>query len=88
MRSKLDSQQLFTKVNIAIGLIWHLFLSMPSYRDTDMSALESLIWTVLGYLAMPTIFVIGFAAVAAVALFLLKMLGAKSIQPDVQQQDN
>lgn len=53
-----------------------------------MSELESLIWTVLGYLAMPTIFVIGFAAVAAVALFLLKMLGAKSIQPDVQQKGN
>ncbi|NRA83315.1 MAG: TIGR02808 family protein [Gammaproteobacteria bacterium] len=39
-----------------------------------MSALESMIWTVLGYLAMPSIFIIGFAAVAVVSLPMLKML--------------
>ena len=44
-----------------------------------MSALESMIWTVLGYLAMPTIFIIGFAAVTAISLLILKMFGAKSV---------
>ncbi|PAJ73079.1 TIGR02808 family protein [Pseudoalteromonas sp. NBT06-2] len=48
-----------------------------------MSALESMIWTVLGYLAMPTIFIIGFTGVAAVSLFVLKMLGAKSIHSKI-----
>lgn len=46
-----------------------------------MSTLESMIWTILGYLAMPTIFIVGFTGVAAVSLFVLKMLGAKSTQP-------
>ena len=45
-----------------------------------MSALESMIWTVLGYLAMPTIFIIGFAGVAAVSLLVLKMLAKQSQQ--------
>lgn len=45
-----------------------------------MSAMESMIWTILGYLAMPTIFIIGFVGVAAVAMVLLKMLGVKSAQ--------
>ena len=45
-----------------------------------MSALESIIWTVLGYLAMPTIFIIGFAGVAAVSLLVLKMLTKQSQQ--------
>ena len=45
-----------------------------------MSALESTIWNVLGYLAMPTIFIIGFAGVAAVSLGLLKILGSKPTQ--------
>ena len=44
-----------------------------------MSALESMIWTILGYLAMPTILIIGFIGVAGVSLFCLKMLGAKPI---------
>ncbi len=43
-----------------------------------MSALESMIWTVLGYLAMPTIFIAGFAGVAAISLFALKIFGPKS----------
>jgi len=42
-----------------------------------MSALESLIWTVLGYLAMPSIFIIGFAGVAAVSLGILKLLNSR-----------
>ena len=45
-----------------------------------MSALESMIWTVLGYLAMPTIFIIGFDGVAAVSLLVLKMLTKQSQQ--------
>jgi uncharacterized protein (TIGR02808 family) len=42
-----------------------------------MSALEQLIWNVLGYSSMPVIFLVGFAGTAAVAVFILKMLGAK-----------
>jgi uncharacterized protein (TIGR02808 family) len=40
-----------------------------------------MIWTVLGYLAMPTIFIIGFAGVAAISLMLLKMMTKQSNQP-------
>jgi uncharacterized protein (TIGR02808 family) len=43
-----------------------------------MSALESMIWTVLGYLAMPTIFIFGFACVAAASLLILRMLNKQS----------
>ena len=43
-----------------------------------MSALESMIWTILGYLAMPTIFIFGFVGVAAVSLFILKLLNKPS----------
>jgi uncharacterized protein (TIGR02808 family) len=43
-----------------------------------MSALESMIWTVLGYLAMPTIFIFGFAGVAAASLLILRMLNKQS----------
>ncbi len=43
-----------------------------------MSALESLIWTILGYAAMPAIFIGGFLATAVVACFLLERLGKKS----------
>jgi len=39
-----------------------------------------MIWTVLGYLAMPTIFIVGFAGVAVVSMLLLKLLAAKSKQ--------
>lgn len=45
-----------------------------------MSALESMIWTILGYLAMPTIFIIGFAGVAAISLLILKMIGTPTNQ--------
>ncbi len=40
-----------------------------------MSPLEAMIWTVLGYAAMPTIFIVGFAATAAVTCFLLESTG-------------
>lgn len=40
-----------------------------------MSPLEAMIWTVLGYAAMPTIFIVGFAVTAAVACFLLEVTG-------------
>ncbi|WP_369601615.1 TIGR02808 family protein [Hahella sp. SMD15-11] len=40
-----------------------------------MSALESLIWTILGYAAMPAIFLFGFIATAVVACILLDLMG-------------
>ncbi len=40
-----------------------------------MSAMESLIWNVLGYSAMPMIFIGGFLATAVVACFLLEVTG-------------
>jgi uncharacterized protein (TIGR02808 family) len=38
-----------------------------------MSTFESIIWHILGYGAMPFIFIIGFIAVAAGALWILSM---------------
>ncbi|MEL0659164.1 MULTISPECIES: TIGR02808 family protein [Psychromonas] len=40
-----------------------------------MSELESIIWHVLGYMAMPTIFIAGFCAVFIAAVGILKMSG-------------
>jgi len=37
-----------------------------------MSALEQTIWYILGYLTMPTIFIVGFLASAFVACFILE----------------
>ena len=45
-----------------------------------MSAFESLVWTVLGYLAMPLIFIIGFIGVVAVTLVILRILGKGPIE--------
>lgn len=42
-----------------------------------MSALESLIWTVLGYSSMPVIFLAGFIGTALFAVLVLKMIGAQ-----------
>jgi len=42
-----------------------------------MSTLESFIWHVLGYAAMPVIILTGFAAVAGVSLFLLSKTADK-----------
>jgi len=36
-----------------------------------MSAIETTIWYILGYITMPLIFIVGFAATAIVACFLL-----------------
>ncbi|MBA6230836.1 MULTISPECIES: TIGR02808 family protein [unclassified Colwellia] len=44
-----------------------------------MSALEQMIWNILGYSSMPVIFLAGFAGTALVAVALLKMLGVKSV---------
>jgi uncharacterized protein (TIGR02808 family) len=44
-----------------------------------MSALEQMIWNVLGYASMPVIFLAGFAGTALVAIALLKTLGVKSV---------
>jgi len=38
-----------------------------------MSTLESIFWHVLGYSAMPVIFLIGFVAVAAGSLWILSL---------------
>ncbi|GAA5646839.1 MULTISPECIES: TIGR02808 family protein [Vibrio] len=38
-----------------------------------MSTLESVIWHVLGYSAMPVIILSGFAAVAVICIWLLSM---------------
>jgi len=43
-----------------------------------MSALEQMIWNVLGYLSMPVIFIAGFAGTALIAVAVLKMLGVKA----------
>ena len=45
-----------------------------------MSALESMVWTILGYLAMPLIFIIGFVGVVVVTLVILRMLGKGPIE--------
>jgi uncharacterized protein (TIGR02808 family) len=38
-----------------------------------MSTLESIFWNVIGYSAMPVIFIVGFIVVAAGALWLLSL---------------
>jgi len=40
-----------------------------------MSTLEAMIWNVLGYAAMPTIFIVGFIITAAVGCFVLEATG-------------
>ena len=42
-----------------------------------MSALEQLIWNILGYSSMPVIFLAGFFATAIVGVAILKIFGAK-----------
>jgi len=44
-----------------------------------MSELESIIWHVLGYMAMPVIFVAGFLGVFVVAVGILKLSGNKTV---------
>ncbi|GLS83277.1 TIGR02808 family protein [Paraferrimonas haliotis] len=39
-----------------------------------MSTLESIIWHILGYAAMPSIFIVGFIAVAVVSMAILKRM--------------
>jgi len=45
-----------------------------------MSSLEQLIWNILGYSSMPVIFLVGFLGTVAVAVPILKILGAKPQQ--------
>jgi len=40
-----------------------------------MSTLESVFWHVLGYSAMPVIFIVGFLITAAIGCFLLEITG-------------
>ncbi|MBH9741096.1 TIGR02808 family protein [Vibrio navarrensis] len=44
-----------------------------------MSTLESVIWHVLGYAAMPVIILTGFAGVAAMSLWLLSLSKDKEL---------
>ena len=44
-----------------------------------MSTLENIIWHVLGYLAMPVIFLIGFTVVAVTSLWILSLGKDKDI---------
>ncbi|EGR2797370.1 TIGR02808 family protein [Vibrio navarrensis] len=44
-----------------------------------MSTLESVIWHVLGYAAMPVIILTGFAGVAAISLWLLSLSKDKEL---------
>jgi len=47
-----------------------------------MSTLESIFWHLLGYGTMPFIFVVGFIAVAAAALWLLSLGPDKNTDSD------
>ena len=47
-----------------------------------MSTLESIIWHILGYGTMPFIFVVGFIAVAAGALWILSLTVDKDTNTD------
>ncbi|MEY8205129.1 MAG: TIGR02808 family protein [Bermanella sp.] len=40
-----------------------------------MSTLESIIWSVLGYISMPIIFIMGFAITAIVACYIIEASG-------------
>lgn len=40
-----------------------------------MSTLESVIWHILGYSAMPVILLVGFAITAGIGCFLLELTG-------------
>ncbi|HIF9329171.1 TPA: TIGR02808 family protein [Photobacterium damselae] len=44
-----------------------------------MSTLESVIWHILGYAAMPVIILSGFATVAAICIWLLSLSKDKQI---------
>ena len=43
-----------------------------------MSVLETMVWYTLGYLAMPVIFLSGFAVTALIACFLLEKLAPEN----------
>lgn len=43
-----------------------------------MSALESAIWNVLGFSAMPVIFLVGFTGVAVASVWLLSLTADKA----------
>ncbi|RJG48681.1 TIGR02808 family protein [Motilimonas pumila] len=45
-----------------------------------MSTLESVIWHVLGYSAMPFIFLMGFLGVCVASIYILKVCGAKPVE--------
>ncbi len=47
-----------------------------------MSTLESIIWHILGYSAMPFIFIVGFIGVAVVSLWILSLGADKQLAPE------
>ena len=47
-----------------------------------MSAIEQIIWNILGYSSMPIIFLAGFTCTALVAVAVLKILGKKALKPE------
>lgn len=49
-------------------------------KGINMSELESIFWHVLGYAAIPTIFVIGFVGVFFVAVGILKVCGKTPVE--------
>jgi uncharacterized protein (TIGR02808 family) len=50
-------------------------ITLRQHWSNAMSALEEFIWNVLGYSAMPFIFITGFVISAVVICFVLEKLG-------------
>jgi uncharacterized protein (TIGR02808 family) len=51
-----------------------------SLKEKMMSELESVLWHILGYAAIPTIFIAGFIGVFFAAIVILKISGATPIK--------
>ncbi len=49
-----------------------------------MSTLESIFWHIVGYSAMPFIFIVGFVGVAVVSLWILSLGADKPLAPEEQ----
>ncbi|MEH6651119.1 MAG: TIGR02808 family protein [Motiliproteus sp.] len=45
-----------------------------------MSSLESFIWHLLGYIAMPTIFIVGFLASVVTFYYLVKLFNKEGVE--------
>ena len=51
-----------------------------------MSTLENIFWHVIGYSAMPFIFIIGFIGVALVSLWILSLGADRNLAPDHESE--